>query len=62
MNPATITTLKLDAQTLEAKAGHRSAEAAKTPGQGAGCTANKCLAQQIRKVLATHYASKYPVR
>ena len=25
-------------------------------------TGNKCLAEQIRKVLATHYASKYRVR
>jgi hypothetical protein len=30
--------------------------------QDKAATGNKCLAEQIRKVLATHYASKYPVR
>jgi hypothetical protein len=34
----------------------------KRQNKAQAATGNRCLPEQIRKVLATHYASKYPVR
>jgi hypothetical protein len=34
----------------------------KRPDKAQAATGNKRLAEQVRKALAKHYASKYPVR